>query len=55
MMQVDSDSSNSSDDDDELMMLLNSATTVTLHGIDSGSVDSSDSENKWGGSPKGKS
>ena len=51
----DSSSSSSSDDDDEVIMLLNSTTTITSHSIESDSGDSTDSENKWGGSPKGKS
>ena len=55
MMESDSLSSTSSDDDDDdVVMLLNSVIIIAGHNIESDSSDSTDSENKWGGSPKGK-
>ena len=41
------------DDDDEGVMILNSTIVITAHAIESDS-DSTASETKWGGSPKGK-
>ena len=49
----DSISSSDDDDDDEVVMILKSAIVITAHAIESDS-DSTASETKWGGSPKGK-
>ena len=54
-MESDSDyiSSSDDDDDDDVFMILNSAIVITSRAIESDS-DSTASETKWGGSPKGK-
>ena len=56
-MESDSDSISSSDDDDddddEVVMIINYAIVINAHDIESDS-DSTASETKWGGSPKGK-
>ena len=53
-MEYESSYSSSSDDDDEVIVLLNSIIVIAAHSINSNSTDSADSDNKWGGSPKGK-
>ena len=55
MMESESCSSRSSGDDYEVIMLLNSTIFIATHSIDYNSTNSTDSENKWDGSPKEKS